>query len=345
MHQYLGNIHIHSTHSDGHSSIVEIARAAATAGLDFIIITDHNTLAGQAEEGYHHGVLVLVGSEINKAKNHYLALNIKNVPPVNDGDPQQVIDNVNSQNGLGFIAHPFELGSRLVHNYQHFPWTDWDVTGYTGIEVWNWCSQWRDGAKNAITALYHAYLDPAGLVKGPDPTALARFDEITKKRRTVAITGSDAHAWPIRRGPLRRTIFPYTYQFRTANNCLLLEQALSPDFPTAKAQIYEALQNGRLFMVNNLLGDPTGFSFSAFTDGSKHHPGDEAPLGELTTLQIDCPQKKRGRLRHRIIHNGRLHDEIDSGNASVRIHNPGAYRLEVYRNNKPWIFTNPIYIT
>ena len=42
MFTYAGNIHIHSSYSDGSGSIEEIAKAAAKAGLDYIVITDHS---------------------------------------------------------------------------------------------------------------------------------------------------------------------------------------------------------------------------------------------------------------------------------------------------------------
>jgi hypothetical protein len=328
MYQCLGNIHIHSTHSDGHASIPAIALAAAKAGLSFIIITDHNTLKGLPEEGCHHGVLVIIGCEINKDSHHYLALNINSEVPINDQDPQQVIDSVNNQGGFGFIAHP--------------PWRTWESSGFAGIEVWNWTSQWRNGTRNVFRALLYSCFHPTGPVKGPCPESLSRFDK--QKTRVTAIAGSDAHAWPVRYGPLRRAIFPYSYLFRTVNNCLLLKEPLSPDVHTAKNQIYKALRQGNAFIVNNLAGDAQGFAFTASANGREYQIGDDVPFSELTTLRIKCPTKLRGRLKYRLIHNGRLLDEIPRCDVTVRVYDPGAYRLEVYSSNKPWIFTNPIYI-
>ncbi len=340
MYRCLGNIHVHSSHSDGHATIDQIARAASRAGLSFVVVTDHNTLKGLPEEGFRHGVLVLVGSEINDKKNHYLALGLHRPVPADDRHPQKVIDAVNAQGGLGFIAHPFEKGSRLVHNYLRFPWDHWDVTGFTGIEVWNWCSQWRDNAQTLPLALWYAYLDPAGPITGPDPQAMETFDRLTRSRPLTAIAGSDAHAWPIRRGPVRRTIFPYEYQFRTANNCLLLEQPLSPDFAAAKNQVLDALRRGRSFIINNLLGDAPGFSFTAQSGNTEYHSGDAAPLP--AALRITSPPCRR--LHHRLIQNGRLLAAFSSPPASFPLHTPGPLRLEIYKNKKPWLFTNPIYL-
>lgn len=345
MHQYTGNIHIHSTHSDGHASFSEIARAAKSAGLDFIIITDHNTLRGLDEEGYYDGVLVLAGSEINVGSHHYLALNINRDISCNEQNPQQVIDQVSRQGGLGFIAHPFEKGSPLVLQNKHYPWSSWDVAGYTGMEVWNWGSQWRDGVRNIFCALYYSYIHPASPIKGPCPQAMTRFDQVTAQSHAVAIAGTDIHAVPIRWGPFRRVIFPYSFMFRTVNNCLLLDNPLSTDFAAAKAQVYDALRRGRLFIVNSMEGDATGFSFTVTNEEREYQMGEAAPLQEITGLRIQCPHKFRGRLKHRIYHNGRILDEIPRCNVTIRIYDPGTYRLEVYHNKKPWIFTNPVYIT
>ncbi len=343
MYQLLGNIHVHSNYSDGNSSITEIARAAKAAGLTYVIITDHNSLEGLPEEGFIDDVLVLVGSEINYAKHHYLALGITTEIQPNDSDPQQVIDAVNSQNGLGFIAHPFEKGSPIVFNNQNFCWSKWEISGFTGMEVWNWCSQWRDGVRSIPQGLFYAYLNPYGPICGPCPQSLARFDQISMQRRLVAIAGSDAHAWPIRRGLIRRTIFPYDFLFRTINNCLLLESPLSDKFTEAKQQVYSALRSGSSFIVNCRVADPTGFLFTASSGDHEYSIGQVVPFADNAGLQINCPHKFRGRVRHRIIHNGKLLDEIPGCKVSIRVTQPGTYRLEVYIHNKPWIFTNPIY--
>lgn len=41
--EYTGAIHMHSTFSDGTGEVPDIARFADEVGLDFILLTDHNT--------------------------------------------------------------------------------------------------------------------------------------------------------------------------------------------------------------------------------------------------------------------------------------------------------------
>ena len=42
--EWVGAVHIHTRYSDGGGTIDEVASIAADVGLDFVIISDHNTL-------------------------------------------------------------------------------------------------------------------------------------------------------------------------------------------------------------------------------------------------------------------------------------------------------------
>lgn len=53
---YAGDLHAHTTHSDGTLSIAQLTAAAAGRGLDFLAVTDHNTVS-------HHPHLPAVGAE------------------------------------------------------------------------------------------------------------------------------------------------------------------------------------------------------------------------------------------------------------------------------------------
>ena len=63
--EYHGNIHMHTTHSDGFGSFEELIDGAVKGGLDFVYVTDHNVLVREQEEGYRRGVLTLVGQEVH----------------------------------------------------------------------------------------------------------------------------------------------------------------------------------------------------------------------------------------------------------------------------------------
>ncbi len=79
--EYVGAIHIHSNYSDGSGTVDEIIKTAQEVDLDYIVLTDHNTLRAKNEgkEGWHGNTFLLVGAEINdkQNQNHYLALGIE----------------------------------------------------------------------------------------------------------------------------------------------------------------------------------------------------------------------------------------------------------------------------
>ena len=52
-----GAIHMHSVFSDGSGEVEEIARYAEEVGLDYLILTDHNTLRA-LKEGMRDGIII-----------------------------------------------------------------------------------------------------------------------------------------------------------------------------------------------------------------------------------------------------------------------------------------------
>ena len=74
-----GVIHVHTRYSDGAGSVRAVARAAVRAGVDFVVVTDHDTLAGlrRGEDGWYDRLgrptgapgaartLVVIGQEIS----------------------------------------------------------------------------------------------------------------------------------------------------------------------------------------------------------------------------------------------------------------------------------------
>ncbi|RMD98649.1 MAG: hypothetical protein D6814_07100, partial [Calditrichaeota bacterium] len=68
----VGAIHIHSRHSDGSGTLRTIARAARANHLDFIWLSDHNTLALKDSQNAIQQPLILVGSELSLRPGHLL---------------------------------------------------------------------------------------------------------------------------------------------------------------------------------------------------------------------------------------------------------------------------------
>ena len=79
MHDLACVIHLHSLHSDGTGTVRQIVRAGRRAGVDVVMLTDHDTLEArrQGDEGWHDGVLLLVGEEVSPPRrDHCLAFGV-----------------------------------------------------------------------------------------------------------------------------------------------------------------------------------------------------------------------------------------------------------------------------
>src|SRR6187551_2985043 len=61
-----GAVHVHTSRSDGTGTVDDVARAAALAGLSFVVITDHGDGARAPEApSYRHGVLCIDSVEVS----------------------------------------------------------------------------------------------------------------------------------------------------------------------------------------------------------------------------------------------------------------------------------------
>ncbi|MGW2339209.1 CehA/McbA family metallohydrolase [Streptomyces sp. NPDC001661] len=68
-----GDLHAHTLHSDGGLTIDELARSAAGEGLDFLAVTDHNTVSHHphlAAAGARQGITLLPGQEVTTDLGH-----------------------------------------------------------------------------------------------------------------------------------------------------------------------------------------------------------------------------------------------------------------------------------
>ncbi|HNV69278.1 MAG TPA: hypothetical protein PKO06_06230, partial [Candidatus Ozemobacteraceae bacterium] len=133
--------------------MTEIIRHAREVGLDFLCPTDHGTLAARTLAGWHEGLLLIPGMEVNDLGHHVLAFGIEREVPANETCPQAVVDGVRAQGGTCFAAHPHDRTCRLMPGFRGCPWTDWSVSGYSGIEIWNYMSTWKGEANDFASAL------------------------------------------------------------------------------------------------------------------------------------------------------------------------------------------------
>jgi len=341
----VGNMHLHSTYSDGWGSPQEIAEAASRAGLDFLVLTDHNAWPHQ-HEGWYNDLLLLVGEEIHDPgyshHNHFLALNAQRDLAEFAGRTQQLVDALAEVGGLGFLAHPNEH-SGIFTSEPEINWDDWEVRGYTGIELWNYMSEFKSHLDAVPRALLYAFF-PKLAITGPFRETLALWDELLAQGRVVAIGGSDAHATTYRLGPIKRQVFPYEYLFRMVNTHVLVDAPWSKDVSTDGSLIYAALAAGRAFVAYDGLYPTTGFTFEASDGRQTFTIGDELPAGPTYRFVARTPAKARLQL----VHNGFVVAETVGEELHHTSRTPGYYRVQALRSyrgrERGWIYANPIYV-
>lgn len=352
MHEIVVNLHMHTPYSDGHGSHAEIAQAGLRAGLDAVIVTDHNVLVN-GMEGYHRSgarqLLVLVGEEIHDQgrdpqKNHMLVIGAGRELAQYGSEPERLVEATRQANGLAFLAHPVDPAAPAV-NETDISWVEWQVQGYTGIELWNGFSEFKSLLKSKLHAVYYAY-QPRRVAHGPFEATLLRWDELLATgRRVVAIGGSDAHAIPARMGPLRRTLFPYEFHFRGINTHLLIPSPLTGNLDDDRRLILDALRFGRAFIGYDLPAATRGFRFTAQGKESSVVMGEDVSAQNGVTLQIRLPQP----VECRLVKNGKVIKTWHKRDTCTHITTEtGVYRVEVYREYmgklRGWIFSNPIYV-
>jgi len=346
------NLHMHTRHSDGTGTHQDIAEAAIKTGLQAVIVTDHNILV-QDQEGYfamgEDSVLVLVGEEIHdnntqRRNNHLLVFGVDHEMADLAQDTQELITKIDQVGGLSFLAHPIDPAAPKF-NQGDFSWDKWDVTGFTGIELWNGFSEFKTRLKSNLAALWYAF-NPSRIARGPIPETIMIWDRLTAAgKKIIAVGGSDAHAMHANLGPVKRTVFPYQYHFKSVNTHLLLPENLSGDLNRDKSLIYDALRQGHAFIGYDLLHSSRGFRFTGTGIGVIAVMGDEISVDDGITFQINLPSKAECIL----IKDGQpVKHWQDKKICSYSATGPGVYRVEVYQQflgrRRAWIFSNPIYI-
>ncbi|MDA0991525.1 MAG: CehA/McbA family metallohydrolase [Verrucomicrobia bacterium] len=131
---FRGNLHTHSTRSDGRHAPQDVLDAYAEKGYDFLMMSDHDVWT--TEDDYaafnSHGMAMIPGNEITANGPHVLHVAADRLVPA-DANRQTALDNINTGTGFAVIPHP-----NWERNFQHCPQERLEAwTGYNGIEIYN----------------------------------------------------------------------------------------------------------------------------------------------------------------------------------------------------------------
>ena len=100
--------HCHSTASrDSLTRIEDLLRAARSAGIDRLMLTDHNTIRGALEARRLDPGLVIVSEEVRTTKGELLGYFLTNEVP-RGLSPEEAIATMRQQGAFISVPHPFD---------------------------------------------------------------------------------------------------------------------------------------------------------------------------------------------------------------------------------------------
>jgi hypothetical protein len=347
-----GAIHIHTRRSDGTGTVDDVAKAAARAGVNFVILTDHGDGTREPEAPvYRDGVLCIDAVEVSTAGGHVVALDLPRAAYSLGGESRDVVEDIRRMGGMAIAAHPVSARPQLR-------WTDWSVA-LDGVEWINADSEWRDEPLRAIarTLLTYPFRRPETLATLLDRSeeSLHRWDGLTEQRPVVALAAADAHA----RIPLTSVGDPYDNrlslpipgyeQIFRAFSIALPGVALSGEPNTDARMVLDAIRRGLVFSSIDALAGPVAFLFTAVAeDGRQVAMGEDIVAKGMTTFQVrsNAPEG----VTVSLLRDGRpIHTasgpQLEYVSAKV-----GVYRVEMQwpgapgQPPVPWVVSNPIYV-
>jgi predicted metal-dependent phosphoesterase TrpH len=256
---YRGDLHAHTWHSDGSAPLADLVAAARAQGLDFVAVTEHNTVShlplvlshveGLLPTYTTPDLLLIPGVEITTYHGH------ANVWPIDwpadsfvefrcwsDDQMAQVREAVRMRSALFSVNHPKDGGP---------PWEFGDLFEPDCIEVWG--SPW-------IVSNYQS---------------LATWDaQLRQGKRITGVGGSDKH-----QGPFTGELGWY----EVGNPCThVLADALSTE------ALIAGLRAGHVFISEGPAGPRLELTAEDIHTGQRAAMGDELRLPAGASLGLRC---------------------------------------------------------
>ena len=131
-HQWLrGNLHSHTTNSDGAQAPQAVVDDYAARGYDFLAISDHDILTDPFALD-PRGMVLIPAVEVTARGPHVLHINAREALEPHK-DRQRVLDAVDGDDAFAVIAHP-----NWEQDFNHCPQESLNAwQGYVGIEIYN----------------------------------------------------------------------------------------------------------------------------------------------------------------------------------------------------------------
>lgn len=102
------DFHCHTFHSpDSLTAIDRLVKAARKNGMDRVVVTDHNLLAGALEAKEAAPELIIVGEEVQTTEGEFLAAFVTREVP-KGLEPMEALKRLRDQGAFISISHPFD---------------------------------------------------------------------------------------------------------------------------------------------------------------------------------------------------------------------------------------------
>jgi hypothetical protein len=196
-----GDFHTHTVHSDGTLTVPKLACLAAEQGLDFLAVTDHNTVSHHRElaaAGRHAGIQLLPGQEVTTGLGHANAFG--DIGWVDFRQPATAwLEAVEADGGLLSVNHPLADDCAWRHplprraplaEIWHSTWTD---TRWGGPLAW-WLA-WGHSVTPIGGSDFHA--SPGPLPGSPTTWVACAGDDVLGGLRAGRVSISAAPNSPL----------------------------------------------------------------------------------------------------------------------------------------------------
>jgi len=316
---YRGLLHLHSQFShDSEGTLDDILRAAAVAGADFVWITDHGNRNAAPWQGMHGELLVLVGQELSQPEGHLVVLGSLAIERTKD--TAHVLREAWAEGGFGVISHP----DSTVKPWSDAGRLDAEVSHIELLGVATLIGQRRAGLVLRLPwMLFSPTAALRSLVERPDAN-LADWDRRLRQRPVTGVVAADLHFhWYL----------PFVGVERITSTHVLARALTETD-------VLAALRAGRAYAAFECFGDTTGFDFHVATPAGRREMGETAAVdGARLHVHVPAPA------RVDVFRDGERW-VTRRGEGAMEFAPPGAgvYRVEVYRDEHPWILSNPVYL-
>jgi hypothetical protein len=257
----VGDIHSHTEHSDGGATVVDAIQRARNSRLDFVALTDHNTVSQNFVRPDDPGIIVMPGMELTSYYGHTNFLGVHK--PVADWrctSPGDVADRMAEARANGatiVINHPFQrsAGGKWQSGYE---------VPFDAMEIWN--GTWSPLNQDALSFWQER------LVAGHIAPVTGGSDFHLKNRRR--------HGWPANRVLTEgRSIADILAAIRAGRNVI----CFSPENTVA-----EPRHGAPMFGDRVAAGSAVGVDFKGLAPGDRLLVVDESGVTE--TIEVDGPE-------------------------------------------------------